>query len=236
MKKLVLSLLLVSALTIASYSQEKIDDGTFKPTSGFTAEVNFIPANTSMPVSLNYLKSRMFLNESMAVRLGLDLGMYSVSSTQMPTNPDDPKEETQSSYFLFGLHPGIELHMGDLSKLSPYAGAEFGFATKSSKTEITNYGNQNNATYESKNVWANGANPGYTEITFNLLLGFDYYFCKHIYCGAEIGLGVANTKYKEQEESITISNVTTTVKTPESKSMNMGVNFVPAIRLGWALN
>lgn len=234
MKKLILSFLFVSAFAFITFGQEMQDNGSYKPTSGFTTEVNFLPANTSAPISMNCLKLRMFLSESMAIRLGFDLGMHSTKSTVVANDPANPNEETKNSYFLFGLRPGIEMHMGDMSRLSPYVGAEFAFVTKSSKTEITNYNNVNNNTVETKNVWFSGSNPGYTEISFNLLLGADYYFSQHLYCGAEMGLGFANTSFKEQKVTTTVSNISITVTQPKSSSMDLGINYIPAIRLGWA--
>jgi hypothetical protein len=183
----------------------------------------------------------MFLNPNMAVRLGFNFGMHSDESTELappPTPPatQGPNQVTKNSYFMFGLIPGIEMHMGDMPKLSPYVGAEVGFNTKSSKTEITGYEFMDNSSVATKNIWEDGSNAGYTEISFNVLLGADYYISKHLYCGAEVGVGLVNTSYKDQEFTSTQSNISTTLKTPGGKSMNMGVNFVPAIRLGWAIN
>jgi len=234
MKKLIFSLLFISAFAFITVAQEKLDDGSYKPTSGFTTEVNFIPANTAAPISMNFLKIRMFMSESMALRLGFDLGMHSNKSTVMSTVTTEPNEETKNSYFIFGLNPGIEMHMGDMPKLSPYVGAELGISMKSSKTTVTNAGNVNNSTLETENKWADGSNPGYTEFSFNVILGADYYFSQHVFMGAEMGLGFANTSFKEQKETATSGGISLTVTTPKSSSMNLGINYTPAIRFGWA--
>lgn len=234
MKNLMLTLLFVSAFTFITVAQERQDDGSFKPTSGFTTEVNFIPANTAAPISMNFLKLRMFMSESMALRLGFDLGMHSEKSTKLSTVTTDPNEETKNSYFIFGLNPGIEMHMGDMPKLSPYVGAELGISMKTSKTTVTNAGNVNNNTIETTNCWADGSNPGYFELSLNFILGTDYYFSKHLFMGAEMGLGFANTSFKEQKQTATSGGVSITVTNPKSSSMNFGINYNPAIRLGWA--
>ena len=227
MKKLIFSLLFVSAFAFITVAQEKLDDGSYKPTSGFTTEVNFIPANTAAPISMNFLKIRMFMSENMALRLGFDLGMHSNKSTVVapdPANTAQDDQETKNSYFIFGLKPGIEMHMGDMPKLSPYVGAEVGISMKSSKTTITNPGNVRNTTLETKNVWEDGSNPGYTEISFNVILGADYYFSQHIFMGAEMGLGFANTSFKEQKTTGTSGGLSVTATTPKSSAMNLGIN------------
>lgn len=239
MKKLILSLLIVSAFTFVIYAQEKQDDGSYKPTSGFTAEVNFLPANTSMPISMDMLKLRMFLGENMAIRLGFDFAMHNEKSDVLPQpGTTDPTQTTKNSYMIFGLAPGIEMHMGDLPKLSPYVGAELGFFLKSSGTTVTNAGNQNNSSVETKGAWLSSdstfSEQGYTEIGLNLILGADYYFSKHVFCGVEIGFGLANTTNSEVKVTYTSAGLSSTSTTPKSTSMNVGFNFRPAFRLGWA--
>ncbi len=241
MKKLILSFLFISAFAFITFGQEMQDNGSYKPTSGFTTEVNFVPANTSMPISMDYLKLRMFMSENMAIRLGFNFNMRSEKYENLPpVGSTAPIEKTKNSYTIFGIVPGIELHMGDMPKLSPYVGADLGFFLKSSKTEITNWGNEN-YTYESNGAWSTAgiypvptvlSEQGYTQIVFNLVLGTDYYFSKHFFTGIEIGLGLENTSYKEIKITSNRPDVSETI--PKTKIMNIGFNYNPAFRLGWA--
>jgi hypothetical protein len=234
MKKLILSLLFVSAFAFIGFSQ---DDGSFKPTSGFTAEVNFIPANTSMPISMDYLKLRMFMSENLAFRLSFNFNMHKENFKNSPEGPSNLARETQNKYTVFGIIPGIEMHLGDLPKLSPYVGAEIGFFMKSSKSKIDNYYNDVTNLYytlESEGAWWDGnttSEIGYTQIDFNLLLGTDYYFSKHFYTGVEIGFGLTNTTSKEVKYSISGSETHTS---PKQKAFDIGFKFQPSFRLGWA--
>lgn len=220
MKKLFLAII-VLAIAISSNAQ-------FKPSQGdFSAEVNFRPLSAN-PIQIDYLKGRMFLNSNMAIRLGFEFNSYSNTTK---TDFSGITEETKSSYFVFGLRPGIEFHMKGTDRLSPYYGADLIFSTKSSSKEITNTGGTSGKTVKYEGAWDNtGTQAAYTMIGLNLVFGTDYYVTKNLYMGAELGFGFISTSYKD----ISYPSGTTTITIPGASESNLGVNFNSAIRLGWA--
>ncbi|NTW34408.1 MAG: hypothetical protein HGB12_17605 [Bacteroidetes bacterium] len=228
MKKVILTLSALLAITTFVSAQ-------YKPSEGFTAEVNFRPFNAN-PISINYLKARMFLSEKMAIRLGLSLNTTNSSTKVAGAALSDPIQETVNKFFVFGLYPGIEMHYGNYERLSPYFGAEINFEMKSASTTISNNGNIQNDKLECTGIWADNTNPAYTAVGFNLLTGVDFYVYKGLYMGAELGFGLSTFSFKEIKVSSTVAatSVTSTISTPGAKLSNFGVAFNPAIRLGWA--
>lgn len=228
MKKLFLSLSMILVFVTFVNAQ-------YKPTSGFTAEVNFRPF-TATPIQVNYLKARMFLSENMAVRLGLELNSFGKTDKAVfnAGTPTELIEETKSSYFIFGLNPGIEMHMPGTDRLSPYFGAELNFSMKSSSTDITNKGGNANKTEKYEGCWSDGTNNAYSIFGLNLLFGADYYITKSLYMGAEMGLGFQSRSGKDITFTATTGGVSNSYKVPGGSETNLGVNFNSAIRLGWA--
>jgi len=232
MKKVFVILVMVLGLTTFVKAQ-------YIPTSGFSAEVNFNPLSVSnSPISLDYLKARMFLNENIAVRLGFELNSYSEDSKSVSNpGPNQIVQETKSSYFIFGLHPGIEYHIKGTDRLSPYVGAEINFSMKSATSTITNYQNVSGESIKYDGGWDNAGttNPAYTKIGFNIICGTDYYVAKHLYLGVEVGLGLSSTSYKDVTTTYTIPNTTITpTTTPGGSNTSVGVVYNSLIRLGWS--
>ncbi len=236
MKKVIISLFIVFGAVAFANAQD------FKPSSGLSMEVNFVPANTTSPISINELKGKYFFNDKMALRIGLLLNMQNNTwSNQYNVGTTNPivVEEFKNKYFGFGITPGIEIHVGDMEKLSPYFGAELGIRFDSRSATITNFGGTvgNNWDISGSNINGTAAltTPGATTISFNAVTGFDYYISKHLFMGVEIGLGFSSTSNKDVAITKTVSGVTTTTTDPlGDKSTFLGINFNPAIRLGWA--
>ncbi|MFZ4398687.1 MAG: hypothetical protein ACOYO1_01535 [Bacteroidales bacterium] len=229
MKKTILILVMVLGFATIVSAQ-------YKPTSGFDVEVNFRPFNAS-PIQLDYLKARMFLNETMAIRLGLELSSYSeTNKVAIPTGSTNKVEQvTKNSYFVFGLHPGIEMHIAnDAERFSPYIGAEIDFTMKSASTDVTGVGNDATKTSNVDGSWSGGSNPAFTNVGLNLLVGADYYFTKHIYMGAEFGFGFHSMSYKDVVTTNVVSGASTSVTALGNSSTTLGVNYNSAIRLGWS--
>ncbi len=225
MKKTIVILAIVLGFTTFVNAQ-------FKPTSGFDAEVNFSPFSAT-PISIDYLKLRMFLNESMAVRLGFNFNIANQTDKTSYGTPTSPViQEAKSSAFTFGLHPGIEFHMTGTDRLSPYCGAELNITMRSASTDVTNVGGTSGKTSKYDGVWMNGSNNAYTMVGLNLFCGTDFYVAKHLYIGAEFGFGFGSASYKDQVYSVSTS--TTNVTTPGGSSSSLGFNYNSYIRLGWS--
>ncbi len=241
MKKTIFILAMVLGISTLVNAQKKKtadSDGSsfYKPTTGFSAEVNFNPFNGGNIISINYLRARMFLNEGMALRLGLELNSFSETQNAVfnPGTTNEIIEATKNSFFIFGLHGGLEFHLPGTDKLSPYYGGELGFSMKSASTDITNQGGVDKKTLSCSGIWSDNTNAGYTRFVLNVFVGTDYYVAKHLYLGAELGFGIQSTSYKDVTVISSLASVSTTSATPGSSSFNLGANFNSALRLGWS--
>ena len=231
MKKVILILVMVLGLTAFLKAQ-------YIPTSGFSAEVNFNPLSVSnSPIQLDYLKVRMFINENVAVRLGFQLNSYSEDDKSVYSpGPNQIVQETKSSYFIFGLHPGIEYHIKGTDRLSPYVGAEINFTMKSATSTITNQGVVTGVTEKYDGAWdgTGTTNPAYTMIGLNIICGTDYYVAKHLYLGVEVGLGFGSYSYKDITTTATAGGASTSVTNPGGSNFTLGVTYNSFLRLGWS--
>lgn len=232
MKKSLFLLLVLGAFIISNVNAQDV-----KVTKGWTTEFNLVPFAAN-PLTINYLKTRMFLSDKMAIRLGIDLAVVS-KKDDLNNGKNNPVGEEKNSYFVFGLHPGIEMHMEGTEKLSPYYGAEIAFVTKSSKGEETSIDVNGDGKFEDKieckKIWTDGTNRAYSSIGLNLFIGTDYYINNHLFLGAELGFGFTNTSNAETETTSTIDGTKgDPIKALKSSEMDLGFNFNPAFRLGWA--
>lgn len=223
MKKLFLSLVAVMALTVAVQAQDDIKAGSV------SLEVQFLPAN-NVPIQLDYLRARYFLSENMAVRVGFLLNRYAESDENTNTATPPVTEIESYSHLTFGFFPGIEMHFPVGERLSPYVGAEIGFMSKSSSSEIQNVNNVSGVNISSSGIWVDGTNQAYSSFGLNLVTGMDFYIYQGLYMGVELGLGFESFGFKDF--SIT-SGATTVTTTSNAKQSSLGLNTVNAIRLGW---
>lgn len=223
-------------LYLLKRNKKNDDGGLYKTNSGLSLEVNFSPFSAN-PIQINYLKAKMFLSDNMAIRLGFELNSYS-ETTNTVFNPGTTQviEEAKNSYFIFGLHPGIEFHLEGTDRLSPYYGAEINFAMKSASTDITNVNGVDKTTLSCTGNWVDGSNQAYTMFGLNLILGADYFIAKHLYIGAEVGFGFRSFSYKDVTIMSSSGSLSNTFTTPGGSGMDLGVNFNSLFRLGWAFN
>ncbi len=232
MKKFILSFAVVALIAFSANAQEK----SFIPTSGdISLEVDFTPFGGA-PIQANFIKGRFFISDNLAVRAGI---LFTHESYK--DNWETPgagvggsvlTEEESAAGTEFGLFPGVELHIGDFNRVSPYIGAEFGFITGSYKYD---YSNSDGDEQSIKGFDPISGNNAYTSIGFNLIAGFDVYILNGLYMGAEMGLGLSTTSFKDVENAVTPAGGSTTTTTTENneKYSDIGVIFNPAIRLGW---
>ena len=145
---------------------------------------------------------------------------------------------------MLGVTPGVEYHFLNSKRFSPYVGVIAGYENKTSKgvyEDVQQIFTGGTLTYkmaktETKNAW-NGTSAlgtynerGYSKLSFNAVLGADFYIMKHLYMGLELGVGYNILVYKEIEVSIDGSLDT---KIPKAKENDFGVNVNNAIRLGF---
>ena len=196
-----------------------------KPVGGnVTAEVGFIPWG-NVPIVVEVMKLRYFVNDDFAVRCGLHLDIE--NRKESPHNPNGPDDKDEKSFITLGLLPGVEMHFGKQERFDPYCGAEIAFTMKNSKQTYVN--NSMNRTDESEGAWLDGSNRGYSEVQVNIFTGAEYYFTSHIYVGTEMGVGMKSKTYSEVTRKLGSSEV----KFASYSATNIGINGTGAIRLGW---
>ena len=208
MKFLLVCFLFVSAAASAQMNNQ-IED--YKPSAGDRSfEVNFAPFSSS-PISLSYLKGRLFVEDDFAYRAGLSLAYTS----------QDP-----NSSFEFALAPGIESHFAGTERLSPYVGAEVILAGRFSSSSTEAGG----GTIETSGAWADGSNRGFFSFGINGLIGVDYYVTRHLFLGFEAGYGLNYISNSQIQRTV---DGDSDIVSESSSTFNIGPNFNSAIRLGF---
>jgi outer membrane protein W len=225
MKKLSTLLAITLCLSIGSLSAQNL-----KPEGGEkSVEVNFDPSFNSPTISINELRLRYFMSESLAIRLGLFVNSNSYNDPQTITDPTGSFITLSSEFntFSYSFAPGIEKHFEGTDRLSPYIGAEIRFGQATFEYKNDRIDDFMRDPYEQK------VTGGSTTIGLNLLVGADFYFSKHIYLGTELGYGVINTDLKDERITNYDGRDTKTVNIKRGDYQEIGVAFNSAIRLGF---
>lgn len=223
MKKSVLTTMILSlAFALSLNAQDN-----YKPSSGIGFEVGAAPFSAS-PIALDQIMVRYYLDGTLVPRVGLNI-VSSSESEPLSGTDDDGNEvkggETKTSSFMFGLTPGVEYHFSGTDRISPYVGAEIGFATRSTK-QTTEYAS--GSTETGGEVVNSG--EAYTLFGLNVLAGCQFFFLENAYLGTEFGFGFANKSYKDIENKPSVGNSTTTER---GSSMDLGVNYNALFKLGY---
>ncbi len=223
MKKVIFSL----AILVASTTVNAQD---FKQSAGMkNLELQFTPLGGS-PLGISGLRYRQFISNTMAVRANVFLGYMSKSTITQDANTADGANDKElkdsESSFEFNLRPGFESHFEGTDRLSPYVGAELDLNFKRT-SEVLQAQNEDDDIVETTNTNKDGS----FRFGLNALAGFDYYFAKHLYFGAELGLGLSYTSpFTTVSKSGSVS-----VESNENKDaiFNFGPNVNSAIRIGF---
>lgn len=221
MKKLLFALALGASITAV-----QAQDSEFKPTAGSkNLEFQFAPLGGS-PISISGLRFRSFSSPTSAIRANVFLGFMNTSTITRDASTGVKELKTKKSQFDINIRPGIENHFTGTDRLSPYVGAEVDIAFRSTKETQEDDG-QNNDIVETeiKNK------DGFLRLGLNAVAGFDYYFAKKVYVGAELGFGLGFTNpmtTKTKSEGTTVES-----KANKDKTINFGPNVNSAIRLGY---
>lgn len=200
----------------------------------FTAEFGLSGGLNNADFVLNegnagLLRGRYFFKDDLAVRLGFSLGfdhskqnIYNLLETEKGTSV------TNTSSFL--INAGIEKHFKGTNRLSPYVGADLLFGISGNHVENTNTdGNVyvNNMSMETKG-------PGAVSFGLRALVGADYYFTKHVYLGAEAGLGFLYGTEGKTTTTVTLGNATTTITHKSAgSSFTLNPSVITGIRVGF---
>ncbi|MDR0683482.1 MAG: porin family protein [Dysgonamonadaceae bacterium] len=226
MKKylLVLVMALISASVINAQESYKPGAGSFSLEVGFSP---FAANGSAISLPSGSLTGIYSLNDAIAIRLGLGFSQTSAST-------DDKTNKIKGSYSEteFSITPGIVYSFAGTAKLTPYAGAEFLIGSTGSFGEReSNYGSNNSSKTTRTNMDLNGDRFGINTFGIGVFTGFNYYFAKNLYIGAEVGLGYTSVSLKDGE----ITQGTTATKYEnESTASAIGFHATPTLRLGWA--
>lgn len=234
MKKIIIAASLV-AVALTSNAQD-----TYKFAAGDNnLELNFTPLGGS-PFGIGNIKYRRFLSESTALRLGVGI---TYSSNKDAVDINDPASatvppakielnETQTS-FGWNIRPGFEKHFAGTERLSPYIGAELDIAGQSYTEKVERYNAIDKKVETNTTKGDVNGDKSFFRAGVNLVAGFDYYFAKRLYAGAEMGFGFQTIMKSE----VKISDSQTGFVTPAAERVGSTMNLAPtvnaAIRVGF---
>lgn len=227
MKKLITTIFVTSIACWGLFAQ-----GTnFARSEGnVTVDVNFRPG-VNAPLALNLIQGRYFLNETTAIRTGINLTID--SKTNKKTTPGAGNggsvltEDWLNRTIAFTLNPGIEKQYPITDRLSTYIGGDILFTYN---TNYKLYEDSDLTKIETKNENEKGS----TTYGAQFVAGFDIAIFKGLYLGAELNYGATWTTFADQVVINTTGGVETTTTTENNKvNFNLTPNIIPSIRLGW---
>ncbi len=214
-------------MSMCSFAQVKAEAGAVATEIGVQL--------ASPMVKVNSLKVRYFLSEQLVVRadLGFGLDVQKVKVDDPDTKTEGSSTETVSN---FSVMVGGEYHLGAGDRLSPYVGAQLGYASEGYKSigEMDIAGAT--SSFEYKNVSAGGTPKGYSSFGVGVFTGFDFYIYKGLYTGAEFGVQYMIGKAKDWESTIKTGTTETTDKSDETikeSVSSLSFSAVPTIKIGW---
>ncbi len=225
------------------------------PSSGdFMLEIDFDPFSDNGVFHFETLRTKYWLSDKMALRLGLRFRNHKTSVSEDDYEDPTGSEATgDEKYTIIGFRPGIEFRLLQGTKISPYVGFELSYLTKSSKANYEYYITDDflsdkpvPVNIEADGAWlAEGHNiyydnfsiteRGYTAIGANAVFGADYFVLPHLYMGFEIGLGYEVTKYHKVKVETTVGSIYLDPQEfdfPSYKENDFGFNYNSSIRLG----
>lgn len=222
------------ATTFAAKAQVNDEFKTFKPMmKDVTTELGLAGGLNNANFTLNegssgLLRFRYFLKDKLAFRLGFNVSASSEKDKFYGTAGQEGEKVTRNTGFLLNL--GIEKHFNGTPRLSPYVAGDllFGIAGQSSKMDNTDgsiFVNQ----FSSKVT-----GPGTFSFGIRGVVGADYYIAKHVYLGAEAGLGVLNSIEGKTKTTTTVGTTTTTTTVKSAGStFELTPSVITGIRIGF---
>lgn len=213
----------ISAQEVVEAQAEQTTESTAKTFKGgsdrFGAEVGLSLGN-GFNLSGGTLNFNYSLSDETTLRLGFGFNV----NKEAGTNAEERDFHTTNS--ALSIKPGIVHSFTGTDRLEPYIGAEllFGMGSKCEFNEVEVEDKVVETETKSRNPFF-GANA---------FTGFNFYVAKDLYIGAEVGLGFTvapetHVVSKDEEGKVTDSKD----NKAHQHETNIGVNFNPAIRVGW---
>lgn len=201
----------------------------------FTAEFGLSGGLNNADFKLNegnagLLRGRYFIKENLALRLGFSLGLDHSTKNfyNFPSDNDKGSDVENATNFLLNL--GIEKHFKGTNRLSPYIGADLLFGVSGQHSVLTN----TNGDMYVNDIKVERKGPGTISFGVRALVGADYYFTKHVYLGAEAGLGFLYGVDGKTKTTVTTGNrsQTTTLKS-DGSAFTLSPSVITGIRIGF---
>jgi hypothetical protein len=223
MKKMYVFLVCMCVLTVVPSKAQESN----KPVKGaLLLETGFSPfSENGIRLQDGQIKGVYMMSDKVGLRAGLGFRSGFASSDNGLTGEDREKSSASASEVRFT--PGLMRFFPGSEKLSTYVGAELILATAFNKTtsEADDY----------KQVIRNSDRPlnGYGVGVFS---GFNWYFAKTLYVGAEINISLQGNSVKHSKTETTTDGSKETVEPAKDKfrSGKFETSCNPYIRLGWS--
>ncbi len=152
---------------------------------------------------------RHYMSDNLAIRPGVSLGIGSTTVDGVPYWTDGKVTSSQ-----FGLDVAVEQHMGTSKTVSPYVGADVGFAMDSNKEEFTHPLDMTGVARREFSTTV--SNTGFMVAG---LVGFQWFFTESVSLGGEYQFGLSSASRTIKEEW------SATPAVPDAKGSGFGVGF-----------
>ncbi|MDR1121997.1 MAG: hypothetical protein LBM08_13915 [Dysgonamonadaceae bacterium] len=210
----------LSITVIRAQESNKPEKGTLMLEAGLS------PFSTeNIQLQEGQIKAVYMTSDNFGFRVGIGFQSASASEDNGLDDEDWIKESAGATQLSFT--PGLISFLPGTKNLSPYFGAELIIITESNKsvTQSEDY----------RQVIKNSDNPARI-FGLGVFSGFNYYFSKNLYVGAELGLSFKSQSFKYESIETTIDGDRETSDTPEYKfrASSFGTSCNPYIRLGWS--
>jgi opacity protein-like surface antigen len=211
--KSVLTLLMVAGLTTISIAQDTDDMARPITKSGSAAWIFSINGLGDFGIGGNDVETgddndpvlaagfRAFISDGLAIRALVGFQTESSGEKSATTASESSTE--------LGIAAGVEVHTGPLYSISPYFGGQVSFGMGGHTTE-----SESNTVEESHSQFGIAA-----------LAGFDWYFTKGIFLGAEYTLGFASKSSSSTSGGTTTDAPSSSTIGIGSGNVHLGVHF-----------
>lgn len=233
MKKSILLLAIAAGAGFSTMAQtaRHFDSDALKPTEGaVTTEIGLTGGLFNSDFKLadgGLLKFRYFVKEDLALRMGLNI-THDGDLKKFHKSDNTAYGTIQNHDLHLGVNLGLEKHFTGTRNLSPYVGGDITFGANIISEIGTDVDYDLPGMYKAGYSYqSNGSN----HLAFGIrgIVGADFYVMKHVYIGAELGLGLAFGWDLDQKIDINKPNTT---RTHVMKATNAQLTTTPAISTG----
>ena len=180
-------LMFFAALLLASFPIFAQDDASSSGESSgsaggagsgdFILEVTGTPFLGSSLLNFSEFRARYFLNDNMAVRLGMNMDLNNYQNTP----------SVVVNFSSYDIMPGFEYHLVNEEGFRTYAAADVLIGQRITSVLSSTGQSATGTTNIPSSPTANIGNRSYFQVGTRLSVGVEYYFGKRFYIGGEVG-------------------------------------------------